>query len=140
MSRFVLHSSVIKIIDTLKSERLKFAVKDFINYTPIDFVVIKNGGYRTAEEQNKLFKKVPKVTNCDGYVYKSAHQSGLAVDLVPWVSGKPTWDLEYAKCLGGAFVAYCNMKNIPIKWGGDWSRDGVFQKDDFDPYHFEVKA
>jgi hypothetical protein len=137
MAKYHLANSVIKIIHTLKSNTLRYAVIDFINYTPIDFVVNWDGAFRTAEQQNQKF--IDGYSNCDGYKYKSAHQSGLAVDLVPWINGKATWDLEHAKALGGAFKTYCNMKGIPIQWGGDWADDGVFQKEDFDPYHFEEK-
>ena len=136
MSKYVLHDSVIEVIETLDSELLIHAVKDFINYTPIDFVVNWDGAYRTAEVQNQKFKD--GYSNCDGYEILSAHQSGLAVDLVPWINGRATWDLEHAKALGASFKTYCNIRNIPIVWGGDWANNGVFDKDDFDPYHFEI--
>lgn len=136
MSKYTLHTSVINIIETLKSEVLIYAVKDFINYTPIDFIVNWDGAYRTAEQQNEKYQQ--GYSKCDGYNVKSAHQSGLAVDLVPWINGKATWDLEHAKALGAAFKTYCQMRNIPILWGGDWSDNGVFDKEDFDPYHFEI--
>lgn len=134
--KYSLGKEPLRYIDTLKSEVLKEAVKDFINYTPIDFIVNWDGAFRTAAQQKEKYDQ--GYSKCDGYKYKSAHQSGLAVDLVPWINGKGTWDLEHAKALGGAFKTYCNMKNIPIMWGGDWANDGVFQKEDFDPYHFET--
>lgn len=138
MGKYTLHSSVVTIIETLNSGLLIHAVKDFINFTPIDFVVNWDGALRTADEQHEKF--VQGYSNCDGYINKSAHQSGLAVDLVPWINGKATWDLEHGKALGAAFKAYCNIRNIPIQWGGDWSDNGVFDKEDFDPYHFEMKG
>jgi len=135
MSKYYLANSVIKNINSLKAERLRNAVLDFINYTPIDFVVNWDGALRTAEQQNQKF--VDGYSKCDGYNIKSAHQFGYAVDLVPYINGRATWDLEHAKALGGSFKTYCNMKNIPVLWGGDWGNDGVFQREDFDPYHFE---
>lgn len=135
MSKYTLHSSVIKIIDTLKDKKLADLVKDFIDYTPIDFVVIKNGAYRTAEEQKEIY--LQGHSRCDGYVHKSAHQSGMAVDLVPWVNGKPTWDTNYANALGGAFKTFCKTKGYYIQWGADWNDDGVLGDVFLDPYHFE---
>ena len=83
--KYKLHQSVIDILETLRksgnpeSEKLIIAVKKFVTVTPIDFGIIKNGAYRTAQEQNALFNKKPHVTNCDGFIHKSFHQSGLAV-------------------------------------------------------------
>lgn len=39
-----------------------------------DFGIIKGGGFRTAEEQHKLY--LEEKTKCDGYKNKSYHQSG----------------------------------------------------------------
>ena len=139
MSKYTLHKSVIAVIDTLQSEVLKQAVKDFINYTPFDFGVIKNGAFRTAEDQNKLFNKSPKVTNCDGYKYKSRHQSGLAIDLVPYVNGSYTWDKTHCSVLAGAFSTYLNTLGIDYIGGFDWNSDGNLNEKFYDPCHFEVK-
>lgn len=139
MNRFKLHPSVIAIIDTLQSETLKHAVKDFIDYTPIDFGVITNGAYRTAEDQNELFMKSPKVTNCDGYRNKSRHQSGLAVDLVSFVNNQYTWDGKHATGLACAFATYLKMKRIEFIGGYDWNGDGNLNETFYDPCHFEVK-
>lgn len=136
MSKFYLASSVIKIIETLTDKELIKLVKDFINYTPIDFVVIHNGAFRTADEQNEIFLK--GYSKCDGYKFKSAHQSGRAIDLVPCLDGvNPVWDLEHAKALGASFKTFCKTRGYYVQWGGDWHDDGVMQKKDFDPYHFE---
>lgn len=138
MSKYKLAQSVINVIDTLKNEELRDAVKDFINYTPIDFGVLSSGGYRTAEEQNVLYKK--GVSQLDGYKYKSRHQSGLAVDIVPWVNGKYTWDENACLYLAGAFKTYCNMKGINIINGADWDGDGDLSNNTFiDPCHFELE-
>lgn len=139
MSNYTLHSSVIAVIDTLQSEILKQTVKDFIKYTPIDFGVIKNGAYRTAEDQNKLFCKSPKVTGCDGYIIKSKHQSGLAVDLVPYVNGGYSWDIRHTTCLAGAFATYLKTMSIEFVGGFDWDGNGVLDESFYDPCHFEIK-
>jgi len=137
MARYTLHESVIKNIDTLKSEALKTAVKDFINYTPIDFTVLSNGALRTPELQNSLFKK--GYSQLDGYKYKSKHQSGLAIDIVPWVNGAPTWDRDYLMRLSGAFSCFLKMSNIDHRNGADWNGDGDLTGDSWDCAHFEVK-
>ena len=120
------------------SKILVNAVKDFINDTPIDFCIISNGGYRTAETQMELF--LAGNSKCDGIKNKSYHQTGLAVDLVPWVDGKMTWDSIHCFYLAGAFMAYCNRLNIPITCGADWNSDGNLKTDSWDPCHMQIKG
>ena len=117
------------------------AVKDFINDTPIDFCIIDNGGYRSAEMQNDLF--MAGNSKCDGIVNLSEHQKGLAVDLVPWVNGKATWrdgqgERKHSFYLAGAFLAYCKRLDIPITCGADWNSDGNLN-DGWDPCHMQIK-
>lgn len=142
MRDYVLGERSLKNLNTLNksgkdsSRILIAAVEDFINDTPIDFGIIENGGYRTAEQQKDLFDI--GVSKCDGYKKKSFHQSGLAIDLVPWVSGKYTWDKNHAFFLAGAFLSYCNRLKIPVTSGADWDSDGNL-KDGWDPCHFQIK-
>lgn len=145
MSKYKLHQSVIDNLETLRksnnplSEQLIIAVKKFAEYTPIDFGIIKNGGYRTSKEQNEIFKSKPHVTNCDGYNNKSYHQSGLAVDLVPWVDGAYTWDEKHTTGLSMAFKTFCNMEGLKIVSGADWDDDGDLNELFYDPCHFEIR-
>lgn len=119
------------------SELLVEAVEGFIKVSPIDFGIIKNGGYRTAEEQKQLYKI--GVSKCDGIKNKSEHQKGLAVDLVPWVNGKYTWDKIHAYYLAGAFMAYCKEHNYDITSGADWDGDGNLKQSFNDPCHMQIK-
>jgi len=143
--KYKLHQTVIDTLETLRlsnnpeSEKLIIAVKKFINYTPIDFGIIKNGAYRTAEAQSELFMQKPKVTNCDGFIYKSYHQSGLAVDLVPWVNGKYSWNEKHTTGLAMAFKTFCNMEGLNIVSGADWDDNGNLYEDFYDPCHFELR-
>ncbi len=137
---FVLGKNSLRYLSTLESETLKQAVKDFIKVSPIDFGIIKNGAYRSAEDQHALYQQHPKVTDCDGYTYISNHQTGLAVDLIPWVDGKFTWDKKATFYLAGAFKMFCRLKHIKITSGADWNGDGnLLEGDSWDSCHFEVK-
>ena len=73
---------------------LQLVVKRAITLSESDFGIIHNGGFRTAEIQNEIYKKGN--SKCDGYIKKSYHQSGNAVDLVPYVNGKYTWNNKQA--------------------------------------------
>lgn len=86
-------------------------------------------GFRTAEEQNKLFKD--KKSKCDGYIKRSFHQSGRAVDFIPcpfngWSDREgfiEVWkELEHcAKHLGfevGKFISW-DIGHIQIETRGE---------------------
>jgi hypothetical protein len=142
MSQFELHSSCIKNLETLShsgrqaSDELVKLVKEFIEITPIDFGIISNGGFRTAEEQNVLYRAGN--SECDGYGSKSRHQLGLAVDLIPYVNGVYTWEVKHAFKLSGAFEVFCTMKGFELTVGSDWNKDGDVS-DGWDPCHFETE-
>ena len=113
------------------------AVRGFIRYTPIDFCIIESGGYRTKEMQFQLFRD--ERSKCDGYNKLSEHQKGLAVDLVPWVNGGPTWDLKSTYYLSGAFMLYCRENGLHITSGADWNGDGNLIQSFNDPCHMQIK-
>lgn len=46
-------------------------------------------GYRSADDQDELYK-AGTATQARGW--QSAHQYGLAADIVPYVNEKPSWD------------------------------------------------
>ena len=71
--------------------------------------------YRSPEEQAKLFKQRPKVTNANAW--QSIHQYATAFDIVLIIDGKASWNVgkewkqvaEYFKLQGW-------------EWGGDWAK------------------
>jgi peptidoglycan L-alanyl-D-glutamate endopeptidase CwlK len=78
-------------------------------------------GLRTFAEQDDLFrqgrtKKGAVVTNARGG--QSNHNYGLAVDVVPFVNGKPQWNSPNSVWMaigheGGA---------VGLEWGGNWKK------------------
>lgn len=102
---------------------LQRVVRQAITLTKQDFCVYD--GARTAQEQNALFKK--GVSQKDGFKNKSNHQItadgyGHAVDLVPWVNGRATWDDSWVRHYDVALAMSQASKalGIKIKWGGNW--------------------
>src|SRR3990172_11482048 len=76
-------------------------------------------GYRTAKQQNALYKigrtKPGKIiTNADGYIKLSNHQSGNAVDCCFLINGKPNWD-DVPDSWWTAYGALCIA--VGLKWG-----------------------
>jgi len=115
-----------KLIDTLHCA---------LANTRVDFMVVS--GLRTAEEQNKLYKQGKSYL--DGYNRKSAHQLGLAVDIVPYVDGHPVWSLVGNEDkwleIGRAMLRCARRNGICLEWGLTYNINGGH-----DPYHFEIKG
>lgn len=76
-------------------------------------------GFRSVKEQDELYaqgrtKPGPIVTNAKGG--RSAHQSGLAVDLYFLVDGKADWNV-------GKFLKLWNLvkaRGLDVEWAGNW--------------------
>tara|TARA_R110001592_G_scaffold144715_3_gene368041 strand:- start:1414 stop:1842 length:429 start_codon:yes stop_codon:yes gene_type:complete len=102
----------------------------------VDFTIPQLAGLRTADQQNKLFEN--GFSKCDGYEKKSYHQSGRAVDVIPYIKGKNVYNLdETEKQLLFYKVAVCmleasNKEGVQLNWGGNWSSW-------LDRPHFEIR-
>lgn len=78
-------------------------------------------GLRTAQEQNDLYaqgrtKPGRKVTNAKAW--QSNHNYGLAVDLCPFVDGKPDWNASNATWFRIGEAA----ERQGLEWGGRWAK------------------
>lgn len=99
--------------------------------SPYDFGIPQYGGLRTAQEQNNLFHRVPKVTQLDGFKRKSYHQTGWAFDIFIYHDGKACWDcIDFYKAVWKEIEKeFYKMKEEGkfdkdqfIEWGGNWLR------------------
>lgn len=117
-------------------------VKRAIEITEQDFMVLE--GVRALARQQQLYaqgrtKPGPKVTwtlNSNHFVNKKTGY-GHAVDLVPY---PVDWnDLAKFDAMARAMFQAANELNIPIRWGADWDRDGVWrERGETDSPHFEL--
>jgi len=112
-------------------KRLIKLVTRVLKKSEIDFGIPGYGGKRTAQEQNNLFHKRPKVTQIDGFKRTSYHQTGKAFDIFVYDEHGACWDCkEKYVSLSNLFKEeFLIMKNENIfeeeeklQWGGDWSR------------------
>ena len=124
-------------MDKVDPEMVKLAHL-MLKRTPVDFGIAWMGGYRTAEQQNERFKA--NASSKDGYVKRSKHQDGLALDFLPYINGRPDPDNEkhYLIIIGVAFACAAEL-GIKIRSGSNWDMDGEFITDQkFDDYpHIE---
>lgn len=118
-------------------------VERAIALSEIDFFV--NEGVRTPERQKELYAqgrtKPGKVVT---WTLKSNHfinpktGYGHAVDVYafPFNTNQTP---ETSKKIAKAFLTAAHELDIPIRWGADWDRDGVFyEKGESDSPHFEL--
>ena len=93
-----------------------FAVNEAIKISKQDFTVIE--GVRTMARQKQL------VASGASRTYASYHLNGLAVDLVPFVNGKLSWDEKYFPAINDAMKTVLKKHNLKIDNGFDlWKWD-----------------
>jgi peptidoglycan L-alanyl-D-glutamate endopeptidase CwlK len=89
---------------------LAFCVHEAIKISEVDFGVLD--GVRTMKRQRTLVRQGKSKT------FKSYHLYGLAVDLVPFINGRYTWEDEEAFILiSEAMNEVINRYDLKIQWG-----------------------
>ena len=127
-----------------------------LTFSNQDMSIPWRGGVRSAEQQKELFDD--GASRCDGFIKKSYHQSGKALDLVPYKNGKINYKdfkgfQEFAKVMLATFCFLQALGQIPeqyyLHWGGFWSakdenKDGyIHHQDDqfgWDSPHWELRS
>ena len=88
--------------------------------SPIEFQIPPDGGIRTAQRQNELFKD--KKSLCDGYNKLSEHQKGTAFDIFLMIDGKASWDKPRLKQVMYHIKEVALRHNITLDLGCDWTK------------------
>lgn len=114
-SGFVFGKASLKELEGVKTE-LVLLSRRALELSTQDFCVYD--GLRTVKEQEAYVAKGTSQT------MNSKHLKGLAVDLVPWIKGKPTWDWDAIYPIACAVDAAAREMGIEarIRWGGAWDR------------------
>jgi peptidoglycan L-alanyl-D-glutamate endopeptidase CwlK len=84
-----------------------------IKKTKIDFGVVQ--GLRTVEEQEKL------VASGASQTMKSKHLDGKAVDLMAFVDGRGSWELNVYDEIADAMKEAAIELGVPLRWGAAWT-------------------
>ena len=109
---FSLSSRSLAKLEGVKPELVE-VVKTAITLTKTDFGVIY--GMRSAAEQQKIFDSGKSQT------LKSKHLTGDAVDLMAYVDGKASWELNLYADLADAMKWAATEKGVKIRWGAAWT-------------------
>lgn len=81
--------------------------------TEVDFGVIQ--GLRTLEEQIALVAKGASKT------MKSKHLEGNAVDLMAYINGRGSWELNVYDEIADAMKTAAIKLDVGVRWGAAWS-------------------
>lgn len=105
--------------DKLKgvNNKLVKVVKRAIKETKVDFGVIC--GLRTMAEQKALVEKGASQT------LKSKHIDGLAVDLMAYVAGRASWELNLYDDIADAMKEAAKVENVSVRWGAAWHVNNI---------------
>lgn len=100
-------------------DEVRTLCKMALEFSTIDFSIID--GFRSAKEQNELYKKGK--TELDGFQLLSPHQSGLAVDVFPYVPTLDCWDVANPQVafvwleIYRAFLRAARILNLNLELG-----------------------
>jgi len=94
-------------------DRLVRVVRRAIEITKIDFGVTQ--GMRTIEEQAALVAKGASQT------MKSKHLEGRAVDLVAYIDGRASWELNLYDDIAEAMKIAGSEQSVALRWGAAWT-------------------
>mgnify|MGYP003333561343 CR=1 FL=1 len=92
---------------------LASVVKRAIQITLVDFSVIE--GLRTVEQQRILVAKGASQT------MDSKHITGNAVDLMAYVDGRASWELNLYDDIALAMKYAATELKVKIRWGAAWN-------------------
>ena len=114
-------------------------IETAIETSPIDFGIPADGGLRTAKRQQEMYRQgrtdmtKPRITNADGMMNKSRHQSGDAFDIYVFINGSASWNVEQLTVVANHLIAVAKTKGVFLEWGGNWKS--------FKDYpHFQIKT
>lgn len=109
---FVLSQKSIDRLDGVK-DQLVDVVTRAIEISTVDFGVTE--GLRTTETQRKYVETGKSQT------MESKHLTGDAVDLVAYIDGQVSWELNLYDNLADAMKQAAIEKNVAIRWGAAWN-------------------
>ena len=92
---------------------LKEVVYEAIKVTKIDFGVIE--GLRTEEKQKQLVESGASQT------MKSKHLEGRAVELMAYIGGRGSWELNVYDEIADAMKEAAVKVDVAVRWGAAWT-------------------
>lgn len=115
---------------------LEILMEDALDTGIMDFSIVE--GHRGKAEQNRYFDLgKSRVKFPDG---KHNKKPSRAVDAVPFIKGKVSWNRFHCCVLAGIILACAVKRGIKLRWGGNWNMDSepITDQDFQDLVHYEL--
>lgn len=109
---FKLSQRSLSRLEGVKPE-LVTVVKRAIELTTVDFGVTQ--GLRTIEQQREYVRTGKSKT------MNSKHLTGDAVDVVAYIGGDISWELNLYDNIADAFAAAARECDVKLRWGAAWN-------------------
>lgn len=120
--------------------RLVRVLRRALGYNVIDFSVTE--GARSKAEQNRLYEigRSKLMWPYSKHNVTEKNPKSEATDLMPWVNGASSDHVAHCCLLAGLMFAAAAEEGVPIRWGGNWDRDGepVTDQSFNDLVHYEL--
>jgi peptidoglycan LD-endopeptidase CwlK len=102
----------------------------------IDFAITE--GHRDYETQNKYYEQGKSKVKFPNSKHNT--KPAMAIDAVPYVNGKLSYNYNHCCFLAGIILALAKKKGKNVRWGGNWDMDGepVTDQSFQDLVHFEL--
>ena len=102
-----------------------------------DGTVISGGRLRTEEQAQENAENGTGIV--DSLHRKQSDGYGHAVDVIPYVNGKATWEMKYCEEMAKAAKLAAALLSVPIRQGCDWNMNGTFgESGEYDWCHHEL--
>ena len=103
----------------------------------IDFSITE--GFRPRFKQDEYFAAGKSKVRWPNSKHNIQPYSG-AVDAVPYVRGKLSYNYYHCCFLAGVILALAKKISVPVRWGGNWDMDlePITDQDFNDLVHFEL--
>lgn len=115
--------------------KLQEVARETLELGIMDFSIVC--GFRGEAEQNQFFEEGKSKVQWPN----SRHNKwkAEAMDLVPWINKKSSYDKRHCCVLAGLVLAVAKLKGISLRWGGNWDMDSepITDQDFQDLVHFE---
>jgi len=118
MTEFILGVKSLKELEGVHP-KLVAVVQRAIVLTQQDFTVFD--GLRTLEEQKEMVRTGASTTMNSKHL-RQADGYGHAVDLVPWINGKPRWEWLPIYTIAESVRLAAKELGVALRWGGAWCR------------------
>ena len=114
--------------------RLVDVVKRAIEISRVDFGVTE--GLRTMQTQEQY------VAQGKSQTMSSKHLTGDAVDLVAYINGSVSWELNIYDDVADAMKQAADELNLPLRWGAAWNVPNIcaWEENMADAMNFYIDA